>query len=599
MTHRPILTLMFVLASALPARACWDTPNTTCFTDLWHSEAMGYHADDPTITRLYDLIDWGGVPGSAAAARSLLRDLTYDDLVAHHAPLPEVDPHYLVEIYRISLQAGDANRSNEWSQRLPEDLQSSPQLLNPDGTRKPPDPFARMQAHTIATLTHLRDGDTGAAATSASQATGEPAFLAWRAIARHAIAADDMILLTRATTGMTAALPPIKTLAFDRRAFDLALQAAEDEYARTGDPDAMSAVYESGNRAAQDLPVGAYITAALARRYLLHRTGRVGDDGFDTAVTAMTKALQNGWDDDDFTPMLNARTALRLGLTDEALQLIEMTFTHYPGVPGFSLFDLPEEPSPWADQWLDLMMARFDMLITDPTPYQTREYWDIWLDQDALSAAIAITQRLALDDRRDVVFAFAGRAMAYLGERPMPYPQQAPDNQAAVFVGETAAFLYPGEVAIPRMRAAGLTDDQIVDAFAQANRLNIALLVLEAQPGPRNMTYWMAYTPQVPDWQRDEYITALRPLIGEEAARLMADGHPEQAQVFNADAAAFWARQGDWPVAQGYYEQIKDVVGKYGPIPATRSRIKALQSIARGLNPAPAQIVYPYDDFAL
>ena len=599
MTHRPILTLMFVLASALPARACWDTPNAACFTDLWHSEAMGYHADDPTITRLYELIDWGGVPGTAAAARSLLRELTYDDLVVHHAPLPEVDPHYLAEIYRISLQAGDANLSNAWSQQLPEDLQVSTHLLNPDGTRKPPDPFAQMQAHTIATLIHLRDGDTGAAATSASQATGEPAFLAWRAIARHAIAADDMILLTRATTGMTAALPPIQAVPFDRRAFDLALQAAEDEYARTGDPNAMSAVYESGNRTAQDLPVGAYITAALARRYLLHRTGRVGDGGFDTAVTAMTEALQNGWDDDDITPMLNARTALRLGLTDEALQLIDMTFTHYPGVPGLALFDLPEEPSPWADQWLDLMMARFDMLIADPSPYQTREYWDIWLDQDALSAAVAITQRLSLYDRRDDAFAFEDRAMAYLGEPPMPSPQQAPDNQAAVFVGETAAFLYPGEVAIPRMRAAGLTDDRIVNAFAQANRLNIALLVLEAQPGPRNMTYWMAYTPQVPDWQRDEYITALRALIGEEAARLMADGYPEQAQVFNADAADFWASQGDWPAAEGYYDQIQDVVGKYGAMPATRSRIKALQSIAQGLNPGPAQIVYPYDDFAL
>lgn len=463
----------------------------------------------------------------------------------------------------------------------------------------PPDPFAQMQAHTIATLTHLRDGDTGAAATSASQATGEPAFLAWRAIARHAIATDDMILLTRATTGMTAALTPIQAVPFDRHAFDLALQAAEDEYARTGDPDVMTAVYENGNRAAQDLPVGAEITAALARRYLLHRTGQTGEDGFDAAVTAMTKALQNGWDDDDITPMLNARTALRLGLTDGALQLIDMTFAHYPGVPGLALFDLPEEPSPWADQWLDLMMARFDMLIADPTPYQTREYWDIWLDQDALSAAIAITQRLSIYDRRDDAFAFEDRAMAYLGERPMPSAQQAPDNQAAVFVGETAAFLYPGEVAIPRMRAAGLTDNQIVDAFAQANRLNIALLVLEAQAGPRNMTYWMAYTPQVPDWQRDAYITALRPLIGEEAARLVADGYPELAQVFNADAAAFWASQGDWPAAEGYYDQIQDVMGKYGAMPAARSRIKTLQSIARGLKPEPAQIVYPYDDFAL
>ena len=623
---RLLLILPAILVSPHAAQACWDTPNQACFADLWQDEAMAYHADGPKAERLFDLIDWEVIPPGETSARTLMQDIHYKDLVAHHAatnaddqpglseteqalrllmglpeelPAPEVNSDYLFEIYLLSLATNDRNLSGEWYLRLPEFMRSNPEVPSPDGTPKYPDPYLTAQADALTALTHLRAGAVDKAVTAAQGIQGEPGFLTWRALARHAIAKDDAALLARAVTGLDTTFTQQENQPFDEEAFERAIEVAEAEFALTGDADALVSALESSDPLAYALPVGAGITVALAHRYLNHLENKAGEDGFETALDAMQQALQNRDEEDDATPMLNARTALRLGLEDETNRLITMTDTHFPGVPGFYLYDLPPEPEPWAEAWLDRMITRFDHIVANSHTYDTREYWNIWLEQDALEAAIDIAQTLALYDRRHEAHDFADRALAYLETLPRRYPDAVRSNLAALFDGETAAFLYPPDVAIPRMRRLGMDETLIQYAFANARRPVIALKLLAGQEGYRSLSHWMKRAPEVPDYLRASYTDILRPLIEQEPARLFEQGYPNLAQALHVEAAVYWANQGDWAAAQRHYNLIEDATGKHGPAPAVRNRLVVLRDIARHLSTTPAPVAYPHEDFAL
>jgi hypothetical protein len=626
MPLRLFLALPVLLFLTAPARACWQAPSATCFAQLWQEEALAYHAEGPKIQRLYNLIDWGAVPPGEATARALLQDLSYDELVAFHAAdqsntdatttnaehalrlllglstdttPPEVSPAYLLDIYLLSLVTNDPNLSSDWYQRLPDYMQNAPDVPSPDGEPENPDPYVAAQDAALAVLTDLRDGRVDEAAAAAANLEGEPGFLVWRALARHAIATDDIVLLTRAAAGLNATLSPQDTPPLADEAFERAMQAAEAEFARTGDPDALAHALESADASAYSLPVGARITAALAQRHVSRLAGRQGEDGFDAALQAMRQALLNMEDEDDATPMLNARTALRLGLEGEARQLIDMVEASFPGVPGFFLYDLPDRPEHWANDWLDLMITRFDTIVANPDAYHGRDYWGIWLDQDALNAAIEITQRLVLYERRDAAQDFADRAMAYLKSLPTLYPGAAGTDLVALFDGETAAFLYPPDVAIPRMRRIGMDETLIQYAFAKAGRPVIALKLLEGQEGYRNLSHWMKHASELQDPWRAEYIDTLAPLIAVEGERLIEQGYPDLSQTLHAQAAAFWVAQGNWPAAQRHYEKITNVTGDDGSSSGMFNRLVALRDIVAALSPQPAPVQYPYDDFAL
>lgn len=615
------LPLLILLAS--PARACWDSPTAACFSALWQDRALAYHGADPGVQRLYDLIDWGVVPPGEKAARALLSGLSHDDLAAHQnaqagsaaateqsraeqalrlllgleaGSPPEVSSGHLVAIYRLALAANDRALAQKWYAHLPDYLQDAPDLPAPDGSTLHLDPYVAAQARAISALTDLRAGRVEQATRVAAGITGEPGFVTWLALARHAIAQNDTLLLTRATQGLTDTLAPADAPPFDEEAFERALQAAEAEFAQTGNPEALVAVLESADHAAFELPTGARITAALAQRHLHRLTGAATDDGFDAALEAMRQALQTREDEDDATPMLNARTALRLGMTDEAERLIAMVDAHFPGVAGVFLHDMPAEPSPWAGAWLDRMIARVDHVIANPDEYDTRAYWDIWLDQDALDTLIDITQTLARYDRRDEAHDFAERARAYL--QGVSTGAGASDH-AAIFERETAAFLFPWDVALPRLRRLEADTSTIARAFARANRGDIALKLLATMQGYRALDQWIDHGFELQDPWREDYITLLRPLIEEEAARLTAAGYPGLAQAHHAKAAVFYARIGDWPAARSHYEQITDVEGKNGLTPGIQNRLTVLREIATLLSPLPAPVAYPYEDFAL
>ncbi len=608
MPLRTLLVLPILLLGVTPAHACWQSPTAACFGQLWQDQTLAYIATGPKVRRLYDLIDWGVILLGEGPARAVLQDVTYDDLVAHHATendafgaqsAPVVNPDYLYEIYRLSLATNDRNLPLEWYVRLPEVLRNSPDVLSPDGTPKYPDPYRTAQTAAVSALTHLREGDVTKAVSAAENIQGEPGFLTWRALARHAIDSNDTALLARAVTGMRDTVSTQEAPPFDDEAFERALQAAEAEYAQTGDPDALVHALESADPSAYALPVGVGITVALAQRHLNRLDQKSADDGFDAALRATQRALQTNEDEDDATPMLNARTAMRLGLQDEAERLIAMTDTHFPGVAGFFLYDLPSEPVPWADAWLDRMIARFDHIAANPGLYDTRAYWDIWLEQEALDTAIDIAQLLALYDRRDDAHDFADRATAFLKTLPQQYPGSNLSVLATIFEGETAAYLYPWDVAIPRMRALDMDETLMQYAFANARRPVLALKLMAQQQGYRSLSHWMGLTNTVPAYLRDEYITLLTSLIEEEPARLIAQGYPNLAQALYAEAAVFFATQGDWDAARRQYDQIADTTGKYGPSPAIRNRLVVLRDIARHLSAEPAPVIYPYQDFAL
>ncbi|WP_371225231.1 hypothetical protein [Roseovarius sp. 2305UL8-3] len=634
---RYVISLCFLLLSMSPARACWDAPEPACFTKLWSDQALSYVAEGPRVARLYHLIDWGVVPRGEAAARTLLEGLSYDALAAHQAAQTETEGNpmldmlapngtekpsvelalllmmgylntpdnaavptdYLLVLYDIARQTGDLQTAASWFARLPDYLQADPDVVGPDGSSGAPDLFAEAQAHAIATLAHLQSDEIEAAQSRAAQATGEPAFMAWKAIARHAIEMDDMGRLAQAVTGMRASFQSTAATTFDEEAFERAIEAAEAEYSATGDPDALVYAYESADPSAYDLPPVARLSVAVAARYLSIQTGETGDDGFDAALAILAEALQSGLEEDSGAMMRNARTALRLGLEDEATQIIDMALANDPGVPSFELFDLPDEAEPWAETWVSWMLARYNAIIDDPSPYETRDYWSIWVGEDALSEAIELTRALAFYEYRDETYSFALRASAYLGALPTRYPDLTEFNHAQLFERETAPLVFPADVASQRMQKSGMDVLSMAYAFADAKRPDIALIALDAQDGLRNLGHWMTYTGKVPEWQRPEYITALRPLIEDEIKRLAADGYPELAQDLSAKAAVFMAGIGDWPAARGYYDRLEDVTGTYGPAPAIRNRLIALRDIAAGLSSDPPRIEYPYEDFAL
>lgn len=624
---RALLALPILVLFSGPVQACWHSPTAQCFTQSWQDQALAYHAAGPKVQRLYDLIDWAVIPKGDAPARMLLDGITYDDLVAHDAALrtsdgtpevseaeramlmlfglnpdaalPEVATDYLYEVYALALATGDADLATRWHQRLPDYLRQAPETPGPDGRPALLDPYQSAQAAALVALTDLQAGQVQAAATQAAQIEGEPAFLTWRALAQHAIDAGDTVLLTRAVNGLNASLVAKPMPPFAEEALKRALRSGQAELDATGDPDALVHAFEAADPSSYILPVSARITAALAQRYLQSLTGAQGDDGFDDALAAMQTALETRTDEDDATPMLNARTALRLGMQVEASRLITLVDAHFPGVAGFFIYDLPDAPTPWANDWLDLMIARFDQIIARPGQFETRDYWTLWLDQDALSTAIDITQRLAQYDRRDDAQAFADRALAYLAQLPGLYGDTSGVSLAAIFDGETAPFLYPPDVAIPRMRRLGMDETLIQYAFADAGRPVISLKLLAGLDGYRNLSHWMTLTSDVPEYLRADYIDTLRPMLSNEAARLVAQGYPDLAQTFHAEAAVFWATQGDWQTAQTHYDQITDTSGGDDPASAIRNRLVALRDIVAVLDPVAAQVQYPYEDFAL
>lgn len=624
---RALLILPMLLLWAAPARACWQSPTAACFQDLWQDQTLAYHAQGPKVERLIDLINWGVVPPGEDTATALLQDTSYADLVAFEAAQaapedtasesetqhalrlllglttsaapPEVNTDTLLEVYLLARRTGDQAQAAEWYQHLPDYIQSLPEVPSPDGSVQYPDPYVIAQTKVLEVLTLLRDGRAEDAATEAKDMSGEAGFVVWLALARLAIDTQDTSLLTRAVNGLNASLVSKPLPPFAQEALERALRAAEAEFNQTGDPDAIVHALEASNPTAYVLPIGARITAALAQRHLANVTGIPTQDDFDDALAAMSEALQTRADEDDATPMLNARTALRLGLTDEADQLIAMVDAQFPGVAGFFLYDMPATPEPWANAWLDRMITRFDTIAATPQDYEMREYWPIWLDQDALGAAIDITQRLALYDRRDDAQAFADRAQAYLAQLPQLYPGSIGVDLARIFEGETAAYLYPPDVAIPRMRALGMDATLMEYAFAQSGRPVLALKLVAGDQGYRSLDHWIKQTPEVPDYLRDDYTNLLKTLIEAEPARLIDQGYPDLAQSLHVEAAGFYASLGDWPAAQRHYGQITDVQGTYGPTPAARNQLLILRDIAKLLSDTPTPVQYPYEDFAL
>ncbi|QGX96895.1 hypothetical protein EI983_00795 [Roseovarius faecimaris] len=606
----------------LEARACWEAPTPECFTAKANEMTLAYHAEGPALARLHDLIAWDMLPSDAAAARIMLNGLTYEDLIAYHAAddpgapdddsferallltLGLVDPgavepvpgEDLLAIYSLALQTEDPVLAARWYDHLPDYLAATSGLPAPDGAdAKPADPYAEAQAEAISALTHLREGRIEASVERATGLSGEAGFLIWRALARHAIDTEDMTLLTRAVAGMQTALTPPEEQPFDEETFALALEAAEREFARTGDPDAMAHVYEMFDTHTAALPTGAALTAALARRYLMRETGQTGEDGFDAALADMARAMRTGEDEDDATPMRNARTALRLGLEAEADALIEMVFATYPGVPRLFLSDLPGASAPWANAWLDRMLIRYDTITADPSAFEARPYWSLWSDQDALDGAIAITRRLALYGRHDEAREFAHRALGHIAR--VTGGAMLPDgiSQSATFEAETAPVLLAPQDAVTRMQALGYDAVRMAYALADAGQYLPALALIREVDGVRPLGHWINEVTRVPDPMKHDYLQLLSRLIEEEITRLAAAARPDLGQELRVLAVSFHAGQGDMATARRYFEQIEST----GTTPAIYYQLAALRGTARTLDPALRPVAYPYDDFAL
>ena len=632
--YRTLLAACLSWLCAPPALACWSTPDAYCFTRMWHDEALAHAAAPPRVAHLYDLLDWGVVPPGPDTALALLDGLGLDDLKAHHDALraaeepgirnpmgdnaepsfeiallmllglfnssepEEIDHNYLLSIYDLARQTGNRDIAQRWYDALPPQMIALTGVESPDGTAPHPDPYRDAQAHTVATLQHLQSDHLSAAILAAEQATGEPAFLAWLALARHAIAHNDTALLMRASQGLDTALNAPTSPDMNEETFELALQAAEEEFARTGDPDAIAHVYEQMG-GADILPVGAGLTVALVRRHLNRETGQDQADGWAEALAAIARATQNHEDEDDATAMRNARTALRLGLADEATQIVDQMFRDFPGVPGFQLHDLPATPEPWADGWLTRMIARYDAIIADPGPFETRDYWSTWQSQEALGEAIHITRQLALYGRVDEARSFADRAHAYLAKLDAADPENTLEPQAQIFILETTAWLDPPEQAATRYRQAGQRLSGLAYSYQRIGRFDLALQLVRDETGLRNLGHWMQQADDVPPDQHAAYTATLYDLIEDEIARLGRDGYPTLVQELLGHASGFAASQGDWSRAEGYYQRIQDATGKYGTIPGARNRMLTLRDITLFLSPPDAAIAYPYDDFAL
>lgn len=631
-----------LLLCPVPAFSCWSGPTETCFAKQWTAQALAHYAEGPPVARLYDLIDWDVVPSGQAAARTLLGDLDYEDLLAHELrrqeqagpsdssgnPLLDImfpngldepsldlavmlmlgyfnaaDPDeieavpsdHLMAIRNIAVQSGDADKVRYWTSLLPDYLLASPELLGTgagaDGAPMSP------QAHAIATLEALRDGDSTAAVRSAASAEGEPAFLAWLAIARAAIDRDDMSLLDRAITGMAQGFANTSTVEMTEEEFDRALAAAEAEYATTGDADRIVHLYESLETTGGALPEGVRLSIALARRVLNLRTGQDDSDDFYAVLSEVEDAFRTRMDEDDITLMRNARTALRLGLDEEADRIIDLAFTHFPGVPSFELDDLPDAPAPWANAWLNLMLARYDAIAREPSELPQRDYWDVWLAQYALSESIDAMRVLARYDRITEAHAFADRAEAYLHQLAASYPKYSLGDLATLFRTEVALILLPPDESAAHLREMGVTEASIALAFARTGRFELAADYLSQAEGMRNLPYWMRQVPNVPAAQRQGFVDKLTMLIDEEMDRVAA--YPMLVQELFYEATLFHAEIADWRGAKHYFDRIEDMQSD-ATLPATLFRLLALRDLSRMLaDQAAKPILYPFDDFAL
>lgn len=572
--------VLMSLSLASPAMACWQTPTADCWQGLARSETLAWANSGPRLERLATLIDWGLLPRDAESARALLGDLGPTDLAPDHLS----DDRLVFGLYRLVEQTGDAPRLRLWYEAIPSLTRRAaglePPAGHPDGASAQTERHSRLM-QVSAALQQGQPNDAIAALADASgdnRLSGPTAFLGWKELARHAIATGDLVLLSSAIRAMQQALdaPPPSQPALSPEAQAEALLAAQQDYAQSGDPDALVAVLEQLSMpgfGAQPMPPEAALAPALADLWL-RQQGGAGVLAADALPAVIARLHATDTPPDPAITLLSARSALRLGLEPQARALVDLAFARSPGMPDPLLFDLPatSQETPWAALWLDWMLARFQQALHSPdTPARA-----VWLENEAPAQAVDFARALARQGRLDEARRFAAATEAALVPH---FPLQA----------EVAEYLFPPSEAIARISAAqepsqgpsqGPQNLHTAWRLMMAGQPEAALTLLEAEVQPAGLFPFLGHA-VLPD-------RALRQRLHALTGRASPD--PDLAHA----ALLFAARHGDWAEAEPYFAQLA------AEADAPLLRLRALSALASlpqaGIAEVPA---FAYEDWAL
>ena len=555
---------------APPATACWQTPTPECWEARARAEALAWVAAGPRLEQLATLIDWGLLPRDAESARALLGDLAPANLT----PEQLSDDRLVFGLYRLVEQTGDAPRMRLWYEAIPPVARRTAGLEPPAG--HPDGAFAQTELHNrlMQVSAALQQGHPNDAIAALTDASGPTVFLGWKELARHAIATGDLALLSSAIRAMQQALdtPPPSQPALSPKTQVEALLAAQQDYAQSGDPDALVAVLEQLSMpgfGAQPIPPEAALAPALADLWL-RQQGGAGLLAEDALPALMARLQAAETPPDPAITLLSASSTLRLGLEPQARALVDLAFARSAFMPDPLLHDLPatSPEAPRAALWLDWMLARFQQVLHSPdTPARA-----LWLEHDAPAQAVDFARALARQGRLDEARHFAAETEAALNPT---FPLQA----------EVAEYLFPPAEAIARITAAH-DPEQGPDTVHTAWRLlnaeqpEAALSLLEAETQPAGLSLILGYA-VLPDRVLRQRLYAL---IRDRAS------NPNRAQA----ALLFAARHGDWAEAEPFFAQLA------AEPDAPLLRLRALSALAAlphaGIAEVPA---FPYEDWAL
>ena len=564
--------VLMSLSLASPAMACWQTPTTDCWQGLARSETLAWVHSGPRLERLATLIDWGLLPRDAESARALLGDLGPTDL----APGQLSDDRLVFGLYRLVEQTGDAPRLRLWYEAIPSPARRAAGLEPPAG--HPDEASAQTEWHSrlMQVSAALQQGQPNDAIAALADASGPTVFLGWKELARHAIATGDLVLLSSAIRAMQQALdtprPSQPTLSPEAQVE--ALLAAQQDYAKSGDPDVLVAVLEQLSMpgfGVQPMRPEAALAPALADLWLRQQGGAgvLPDDALP-ALMARLQAAETP--PDPAITLLSARSALRLGLEPQARALVDLAFARSAGMPDPLLKDLPapSQDAIWSVIWLDWMLARFQQALHGPAKA------DPVLMIGLGSPAVDLARALARQGRRDEARRFAAETEAALKPH---FPLQA----------KVAEYLFPPEEAVARITArqaskpGGQSMERIAWRLIMAGQRDAGLSLLEAAPTSEWVYSLVTQFPDPDPRQRQR----LYALIDRAA--------PNPIVLHSSLILA--ARHGDWPEAEHYYTAL---LALSPPEKAPLRRIGLLLALATlpqvGIAEAPA---FPYEDWAL
>ncbi len=568
--HLAIVLMSFSVAP--PATACWQTPTPECWEARARAEALAWVAAGPRLEQLATLIDWGLLPRDAESARALLGDLAPTNLT----PEQLSDDRLVFGLYRLVEQTGDAPRLRLWYEAIPPATRRTAGLEPPAG--HPDGAFAQTELHNrlMQVSAALQQGHPNDAIAALADASVPTAFLGWKELARHAIATGDLVLLSSAIRAMQQALdtPPPSQPALSPKAQVEALLAAQQDYAQSGDPDALVAVLEQLSMpgfGVQPMPPEAALAPALADLWLRQQgwAGVLPDDALP-ALMARLQAAETP--PDPAITLLSARSALRLGLEPEARALVDLAFAYSAFMPDPLLKDLPAvlEDTGRSDLWLDWMLARFQHDLHGPAKEDLRRMFNL------ASTSLDLTRALVRQGRLDEARRFAAKTEAALVPH---FPLQT----------KMAEYLFPPEEAIARITAVqaskpgGQSMERIAWRLIRAGQRDAGLTLLEAAPTSEGVYSLVTQFPD-PDHRQRQRLYALI-------------DHAMPNPILLHSSLILAARHGDWLEAEHYFTAL---LALSPPEKATLRRIGLLLALATlpqgGIAEMPQ---YAYEDWAL